>query len=326
MPDGIVLRMNAEKMLTIPKKIAEKLTEKRSGDAALLFLHLLCQEDAAGRDAVCRARRWEPERLRSAVNELSELGLLDPAAAVEEARTAEAPPPVNEALSEYSREDIMQKLQSDKSFAGLLTEVERKLGRLTTPGLSILLGIQEQLGLPTDVVYLLVNHCTARKEAQFGEGRRPTMREIEKEAYVWARHELFSTARANEYLRREEEKRARFPEYMAALRLGGRQPSPSEEQYLTRWMQDGFSGEMVALAYDRTVLGCHEFKWAYCNGVLRNWAEKGLRTPADVYHEDELQKQENARRRAEGKKPPEVPVKSRKADMKQYIQSIDRNS
>ena len=58
--------------------------------------------------------------------------------------------------------------------------------------------------LPADVVYTLVNYCIGKKEQQFGEGRLPNMREIEKEGYVWARKELFSIEKASEYMKREQ--------------------------------------------------------------------------------------------------------------------------
>ena len=54
----------------------------------------------------------------------------------------------------------------------------------------------------------------------------------------------------------------------------------------------GFPAETVALAYDKTVLRCHEFKWAYCNGILKRWHEKGLHTPAETAAENAAPKKE----------------------------------
>ena len=54
----------------------------------------------------------------------------------------------------------------------------------------------------------------------------------------------------------------------------------------------GFPAETVALAYDKTVLRCHEFKWAYCNGILKRWHEKGLHTPAETAAENAAPKEE----------------------------------
>ena len=149
-----------------------------------------------------------------------------------------------------------------------------------------LLGLYDFLGLPADVIFLLVNYCIDRKARQFGEGRLPTMREIEKEGYGWARRELFSSAAADAYIRAEKQKRRRFPAYMDALQLGGRNPAPAEEKYMDAWSEMGFPPETVAIAYDKTVLRCREFKWPYCNGILKRWHEKGLHTPEQVSAEN----------------------------------------
>ena len=44
--------------------------------------------------------------------------------------------------------------------------------------------------------------------------------------------------------------------------------------------------ETVALAYDKTVLKCHELKWPYCNGILKRWHEAGLHTPEEIERAD----------------------------------------
>lgn len=69
---------------------------------------------------------------------------------------------------------------------------------------------------------------------------------------------------------------------MKALQLGDRPPAPSEEKYILAWQEMGFGPEAVALAYDKTVLKCHELKWAYCNGILKKWNEAGLHTVEEI--------------------------------------------
>ena len=121
------------------------------------------------------------------------------------------------------------------------------------------------------------------------------MRRIEQEGYVWARKGLPSLTSTNDYLNALHAREQKYPAYMAVLQLGERKPSPSEEKYLAAWVDMGFPAETVALAYDKTVLRCHEFKWAYCNGILKRWHEKGLHTLAEV-------KAENAREQSKPKK------------------------
>jgi len=120
----------------------------------------------------------------------------------------------------------------------------------------------------------------------------PTMRRIEQEGYVRARKGLLSSTSANDYLNALHAREQKYPAYMAVLQLGERKPSPSEEKYLAAWVDMGFPAETVALAYDKTVLRCHEFKWAYCNGILKRWHEKGLHTPAETAAENAAPKKE----------------------------------
>lgn len=165
--------------------------------------------------------------------------------------------------------------------------MERKLGKkLTTPDVAVLLGLNDYLGLPADVIYLLVCHCAERVQRHYGPGRRPGMKQIEKEGYAWARMGIDTQAAAAEYLKKYAQRQACIPQYMRALQLGDRLPAPSEEKYLTAWQEMGFGPEAVALAYDKTVLKCHELKWAYCNGILKRWHEAGLHTVDQIQSGD----------------------------------------
>ena len=109
---------------------------------------------------------------------------------------------------------------------------------------------------------------------------------LEKEGYAWARRGIDTQRAAVEYLKKYTERQGAIPQYMRALGLGDRMPVASEEKYLAAWQEMGFPPETVALACDKTVLKCHELKWAYCNGILKRWHEAGLHTPEDVQRAD----------------------------------------
>ena len=249
---GYVLHLSTEENITLSSATVKRLIAGGSGDAALLYLAILHARGAADSGKLARELKWDETRLRAAEQALYEMKLVG---APEKKEEAPLPPP--QQLSEppeYTREDIARKLEGDGRFACLLREVEHKLGPLSTPSVKKLLGLYENLGLPADVVYTLVNYCIAKKEQQFGEGRLPNMREIEKEGYVWARKELFSIEKASEYMKREQALRGRYPEYMAALQMQGRASAPSEEKYLSAWAEMGFPADTVSEAYDRTIL------------------------------------------------------------------------
>ena len=278
---GAVLHLTEEENIVLSAPVLRRLTGTKNADACLLYLCLKQNGDAMDEEKLRESLSWEKLRFDAAKAALARAELIrlpEKEAGKEAPLPAEQPP-------QYTQEDVMRRMEGDEAFAQLLREVERRLGPLSTASLKILLELNEYLGLPCDVIYLLVNDCIACKEARFGAGRRPTMREIEKEGYAWARRELFSVQAVDEYLKKEQRRRRLYPDYMAALQMPARTPSPGEEKYIKSWLEMGFPPETVAIAYDKTVLKCHEFKWPYCNGILKKWHEKNLHTPQEVQSE-----------------------------------------
>lgn len=269
-----------DESVTIPDAVVRALEARGDGDAALLYLALLRHHGTVPPRALAGELRWEKPRIEAAEAALRELNLIA-------GETAETPPAPAEEKPAYSPADISDKLEHSAEFRGLTAEVERRLGkRLTTPDVSTLLGLYDFLGLPADVIYLLVCHCAERTERRQGPGRRPGMRQIEKEGYAWARMGIDTQAAAAAYLKDYAARQGALPQYMRALQLGDRAPSPSEEKYLTAWQEWGFGTEAVESAYDRTMLRCHELKWPYLNGILKKWHEAGLHTPAEIEAHD----------------------------------------
>jgi DnaD/phage-associated family protein len=117
---------------------------------------------------------------------------------------------------------------------------------------------------------------------RYGEGRRPTLRQIEKEGYYWGKLGLFDQESAAAYLRDYAAKQEKMGAYLRALQISGRKSVESEEKYITRWIEQGISPELVALAYDQTILYKKELNWRYLNAILRRWQEQGWRTAEDV--------------------------------------------
>ncbi len=231
------------------------------------------------------------------------------------------PPPPEERRDAYTRADVVRFLEEDAAFASLTGAVEGKLGKkLSTPDLMILLGLYDQLGLPPDVIFLLVNFCEERLVRRFGKGRRPTMRQIEQEGYLWARLGLLDQESASAYIRKYQRSQEAVPQMMRLLNLGDRLPSPSEEKYLLAWLDMHFEDEAILLAYDRTVVKCGQLKWAYMNRILCSWHEKGLHTVAQVEAGDRPAR----RRDAPGGKETADTVREDMARMAKYYQELGK--
>ena len=276
---GYILRED-QPNIVLPAQQAERLIGRGDGDAALLYLCLLRADRGVTAQELQRRLKWSQLRLHAAETALQELGLID--------RPPEQKPP--EPAQErpvYTADDLTDLLTGDAGFRMLVPQTEEKLGkRLKTADLQILAGLYDDLGLPADVIYLLVCHCVARSEERYGPGRRPTLRQIEKEGYHWAQRGLFDQESASRYLRDWNVRRSAMSRYMQVLGLGDRRPVESEERYITDWMDKGFPPETVALAYDKTVFYKKELNWRYLNGILRRWHENGWHTEEEVRQSD----------------------------------------
>lgn len=272
---GYILRED-QPNIVLPAQQADRLIGRGDGDAALLYLCLLRADRGVTAQELQRKLKWSQLRLHAAETALQELGLID--------RPPEQKPP--EPAQErpvYTADDLTDLLTGDAGFRMLVPQTEEKLGkRLKTADLQILAGLYDDLGLPADVIYLLVCHCVTRSEERYGPGRRPTLRQIEKEGYHWAQRGLFDQESASQYLRDWNVRRSAMSRYMQVLGLGDRRPVESEERYIADWMDKGFPPETVALAYDKTVFYKKELNWRYLNGILRRWHENGWHTPQQV--------------------------------------------
>lgn len=273
MAERYIIRQNAP--LTITAEDADRLLSLHSGDAALLYLYLLRN------DGECDAKAAAALGVRTPYTEcmslLQKVGLVKsvPQPAPQLAPTTEIP--------EYTAEEISRRCETDGDFRVLVSETGNRLGRmLSGADLKTLFGIYDYLGLPTDVILLLVSWCIQESKRKFGAGRMPTLHQIEKEAYLWARLELFSFELADKYLRTRQQRQTESALLAQALGIRDRVLSPTEEKYLTAWLDMGFPQDVILRAYDKTVLKKGELTWPYMNRILENWHQKGLHTIAEI--------------------------------------------
>ena len=276
---GYILNLPEDEGVVVSGQAARRLVEGGDGDAALLYIAVLRNRGNMDEGKLAGQLGWPEGRLRQALGSLVRQGLAAPPA---REAAADDPPRREEDRTEYTRADMARALEGAE-FAGLTSAVEEKLGKkLTTPDLAVLLGLYDHLGLPADVIFLLVGFCAERTAARYGPGRRPTLRQIEKEGYTWARLGLMNQESAAGYIKKCQRRREALPQLMSLLRLGDRAPSPGEEAYLLSWNDMGFENEVIELAYDKTILKCKELKWPYMNKILCSWHQKGLHTLAEV--------------------------------------------
>ena len=182
----------------------------------------------------------------------------------------------------YSEQDVLRAMDTDVDFRGLYGEIQRVLGRtLNTEELKILLGFVRYLGLPADVISVLVCYCKERAR-QKGNLRNPSLRTIEKEAYYWAERGIDSLEEAAAFIQTQNMRSSRLSQLMEQLQIRGRALTAAEEKYASSWLDMGFADDVIAAAYERTCLNTGGLNWAYMNKILQRWHEQGLHTAEEV--------------------------------------------
>lgn len=261
-----------EKEIRLSRQEVDRLLECADGTAALLLLHVR-RAGAFSLSAAVRTLGCSEAEIRRARETLLRAGLL----------AAEAAPLEEQEMPEYSGTDIAARAQTDLAFEGLVLETQRALGRvLSGNDLRLLFGIYDHLGLPADVIMLLLHHCITEYQRRSGAGRIPTMRYIEKEAWHWAAQEILTLDDAEAHIRREEERQSDISRIRELLQIRDRDLTTSERNYIESWLALGFAPDAIAIAYDRTVLSTGRLVWKYMDTIVRSWAEKRLFTPEEI--------------------------------------------
>lgn len=269
--------MRPGEVLALSADAADTLLRSGSGDGALLYLWLLRHGGDAAPDRARHAFGWDGVRLDAALAVLTGLGLAKPA-------PPPPPPPEPQGPPEYTAADLNRELEDAASpFPGLVAEVQRRLGKiLSTADLRCLYTLYDYLGLPAEVICLLVSWCVEEFQRKYGPGRRPRMSQVEKEGFIWSRQGVDTPEAAEQHLRRLALLRTREGEI---LRLMDQKPRPlvrQEQQWVAAWTDMGFGDEAIRLAYEKTIVKKQAMDWKYMNGILCGWHKKNLHTLAEI--------------------------------------------
>lgn len=256
----------------------ERILRAQDADAALLYLYLCSTGQVMELSATAKSLGKSEGQIAEIAGKLRAIGAF-PA-------SANALPQPEE-LPEYDLDAIAARGSEDAVFRSLIHEAQRMLGHLLSASeLRTLFGIYDHLGLPPEVILLLLNHCAQVYAARYGEGRRPTMRAVEREAFAWVNREIMTLELAEDYISRQDKRERGIEQLRTAFGLVGRALSPTEKRYLGEWLDLGYSPEAIELAYDRTVSNTGSLKWKYMDSIIRSWNAKGLLEVEEILQKD----------------------------------------
>ena len=260
---------------TLTDSTVKVLLDLGSGDVVRVYLYLLRQNGSCADKTICDALGMSAPALGQALSALQKEGLL--------AERASPFRPPSDIRPDYTGREVAAHIEGDPAFRHLTEETQRRLGRiLSANDLQVLYGLYDWRGFSPGMISLLVSYCLEDTERRFGQGRKPTLTQIDKQAAVWERDGVNSEEKAEQYILEKEAARQTFHLIAQTLGITGRSPSPTEKRYLSEWAELGLPMDVVALAYDKTVVNTGRLTWKYMDSILRNWKDNGLLTLADI--------------------------------------------
>lgn len=306
-------KLSHSSVLAVPVPVADRLLQAGNPNGVLLYLYILRHGGELNEAAALRDLPLTQAALSAAVETLARLGILSGG--------EKAPLPAQE-LPEYQARDVVRRTAEDPAFIDLLRESQSVLGRvLSTADAKKLFGIYDDLALPVDVIMLLIHYCKERHQERYGAEKNLGFATIEKEAYAWFNREIRTAEMAEQWLAELEDRRSRMGVVQRRLGIQGRSLSPSEEKYITQWLELGFGPEAIAEAADRTIRNTGELRWRYMNSIVQSWHKKGLYTMEQIEQGD---KKPSSVRRSPAGKPASVDTPEPTAADNRAMEQLER--
>lgn len=172
----------------------------------------------------------------------------------------------------YTAEDVAERIDKDHGILFLYKKTEDVLAKpLTTADASVILSLVDWVGLPSEVVALLLQYC-----ADCG---KKSLRQIEKTGIDWAEKEINTAERAEEYIEAERRKREVINEYCHVLGITGRALTEGEKKTFASWSENmGYDSDIISEAFNATVRATGKYSYQYMDKIISNWFKQGVKT------------------------------------------------
>ncbi len=169
----------------------------------------------------------------------------------------------------YNSGEISEFLKKDSTLAMVYAEVEKLLSKtLSSSDMQTLFWIYDYLGLPAEVILLMVSNSV--------ENKHSAMHYIEKVALTWSENGINSQEKAEAYLTQQESRRTYEFAIKKLLGITHREFTKSEQTAVDDWRKHNVKHELIELAYDININNTSKLSMKYMNGIINNWRQNNI--------------------------------------------------
>lgn len=169
-------------------------------------------------------------------------------------------------LMRYSASSVSSRLQQDEGLRFLYARAEETLKKpLTAEDSSVILSMTDWLGLPAEVVALLVEYYGS-------EGK--SLKTMHKIAAEWAEKGIVDYEQAEKEIERANAAKQAAAKIAKLIGISGRAPTPTEKKLFEKWKDTDLS--LISAAYERSVRNTGKYSHNYMDTVLESWKKEGI--------------------------------------------------
>lgn len=180
---------------------------------------------------------------------------------------------------QVTHEEIAELAETDEAVAWLLQESQVVLGRtLRRNETATLVDLYATHGMKPDIIMMVLQYCAGIEKSKIGY--------IDAVAKEWIASGIETHEQAEREIKRRKEQISNESRIKRAFGIYDRNLVPYERNVLSKWFDDyGFDIPVITVAFERSVETKGKLSFAYINGILANWHEKGISTPAEALRE-----------------------------------------
>ncbi len=178
--------------------------------------------------------------------------------------------------SKPSSMEIADRLEESPEIAILFKEAQHKLGKtIGYDGQCTLLLLHDHYGLPTDVLFMLIDYCVS-----IGKTNYSYIQSVGKD---WGTREIDTLDKAAEQIEALRNVNKIWREFANHAGIVNPRPTTSQASFLRRWTNElGFGTDMIILAYEEMANHTGKLNFNYIDKVLSNWHAKKYKKPKDL--------------------------------------------
>ncbi len=194
----------------------------------------------------------------------------------------------------YTANEIYSCASESMELKEMFAISEKILGKhLSSTDINVLYSLYDYYRLPADVIPMLLMYCV-----KIG---KKSMRQIEKVAQDWVDKGIDTLERTEKHIRKMERYNSKLNKVKSALGICDRAFTPTEEKYIGTWIEQmNMSVELIAYAYDITVVNTGKLSVKYMDKILTDWHENGIKTPQQANEYKNSRKKPQSKRTKNG--------------------------